>query len=296
MNISVVIPSMNSEEHIGRCLSSLKPQLTQGDEIIIVDGGSQDRTLEIAHNHGCRILIYPEANLGQARDFGVFEATNPIILQTDTDVEFTPSFIETLRRYYVENPDIVGVSGGWRDGKGRLLGDFTCAVLEGALKYADCIQSYRREVYYRTQGHPRVSFGEQIGLWLQIQRLGPTVYDPNLYVYHYSNRVTSIPSYMIAAGLLGTGGLYEGTIGGAIGSAIMGAGAGFGLGQLGVDLGINKNAPPNHFHHFHLGLIAIALGITLYGIGENEDLATALMGLGTGLAVHDVVTDENLFK
>jgi len=290
MNVSVVIPSLNSGKELKRCLASLTPQLNGEDEIIIVDGGSEDETLKIAYDQGCRIFIYPEATLGEARDFGVSQAGKEIILQTDTDVEFTPNFMDVLRRYYEDNAEIVGVSGGWRDAKRRLLGDFTCAVLEGILKYADCIQSYRRDIYYKTLGHPKVSFGEQIGLWLQIQRLGPTIYDPNLYVFHSSDRVTQIPSYLIGGSLLGLGAAYEGLIGGSAGSAMMGAGAGFTLGQLGVDLGINQNAPPDHFHHYMLGLMIIA-GTLAFSGEIPEDVEFALYGFGAGLALHDILTE-----
>jgi hypothetical protein len=293
MNFSVVIPSLNSEKEIEHCLASLMPQLTSQDEVLIIDGGSGDRTLEIAHKYGCRIFIYPEASLGASRNFGVEVAKNGIIVQTDSDVFFPDGFIEALKKYYEDNPDLVAATCGWRDGKGRLLGNFTCAVLEGVLQYADCFQSYRREAYYRTQGHPNVSFGEQIGLWLQLKNLGLTVYDPSLYVYHLSDRNVSIPSYLIAGTLLASGAAYEAGIGGAVGSALLGAGAGFGLGQLGVDLGINKDAPPDHFHHFHLGLMIIAVAMS-FGDVLGDDVEAALYGFGSALVVHDVLTESTV--
>lgn len=291
--ISVVIPSLNSEKDVERCLASLIPQLSEGDEVILVDAGSRDSTLEIAYKYGCKILIYPESTIGQARDFGVSQAKNEIILQTDTDVAFIPSFIDVLRRYYEENAELVGVTGGWRDGKGRLLGDFTCKVLEGIMNYADCLQSYRKSAYYKTQGHPNISFGEQIACWLQIQQVGPTLYDPELYVYHYSNRNVNIPSYLIGASLLGVGAGYEGMIGGAVGATLMGAGAGFVAGQAGVDLGINADAPPNHFHHWMLGLMIIA-GAMAFSDVLSEDVEAGLYGFGTGLFLHDIVTESRI--
>lgn len=293
MNISVVIPSLNSQEEIERCLSSLKPQLKKGDEIIIVDGGSKDRTLEIAYNFGCRIFIYPEASLGECRHFGVSQSGNNIIIQTDTDVFFIPSFIDVLRQYYEENPDLVGVSFGWRDGKGKVLGDIGCSLFEGLFKYADCIQSYRRSAYYQTEGHPNVSFGEQIGLWHQLKQVGLTIYDPELYVYHYSDNHARYMSYIIGAGLLGTGAGYEGMIGGAVGSAMMGLGGGFVAGQAGVDLGINKDAPPNHFHHWMLGLMIIA-GAMAFSDVLGDELEAGLYGLGSGLFLHDVLTEPSV--
>lgn len=296
MNISIIIPSLDAEQDLPRCLDSLKPQLSRGDEVLIVDAGSRDKTLNLASQYGCRIYMFPGSNIGEARHFGVEMARNEIIIQTDTDVEFIPNFLDRLRAYYEENPELVGVSFGWRDGTDKLLGKIGCALFEGVFKYADCVQSYRRSTYYLTRGHPSVSFGEQIGFWLQLKQLGPTIYDPELYVYHYSANASRYMSYIVAGSLLAGGAAYEYGVGGSIGYGIMGAGAGFGLGQLGVDLGINKDAPPNHFHHFHLGSIIAALGLTLYGADFNEDISVGLIGLGTGIALHDALTDEKLFQ
>jgi glycosyltransferase involved in cell wall biosynthesis len=56
--ISVVIPTLDAEEHLVRTLSSLVPGVIEGliKEVIVVDGGSQDSTLEIADSTGCEII------------------------------------------------------------------------------------------------------------------------------------------------------------------------------------------------------------------------------------------------
>lgn len=289
MNVSVVVPSFNSEKEIEGCLATLAPQLKSGDEVIIIDGGSRDRTLDIASGYGCQIHIYPEASLGRCRDFGAQIAKNDVILQTDTDILFPQGFIERLRGDY-ENPEVVGVSGGWVDGENRLLGNMVCAVFEGVLQYADCLLSYRKEAYNAINGHPNVSFGEQIGTWLQLKKFGPTIYDPDLYVYHFSERLVNIPSYLIGGTILGAGAVYEAATGADLGYALMGHGAGWILGQAGVDLGINKDAPPNHFHHWQLGLMLVASAMAFSEVMPGE-LEAALYGLGSGLAMHDFLTE-----
>lgn len=297
MNISVIIPSLDAQDDLPRCLDSLKPQLAGGDEIIIVDAGSKDETLGIASKYGCSFFLYPKSNIGQARSFGVEMAKNEVIIQTDTDVEFIPDFIDKVRSYFEQNSELVGVSFGWRDGTRKPLGQFGCALFEGVFKYADCVQSYRRSAYYQTNGHPSCSFGEQIGFWLQLKQIGRTIYDPELYVYHYSINASRYMSYLVGGSLLTGGIVYETGVGGSVGYGIIGAGAGFVLGQLGVDMGINKENwdDPNHYHHFHLGLTTAAVGLVLLGADINEDLSVGILGLGAGIAMHDALTDENLF-
>ena len=56
--ISVVMPTLNAEDHLVRTLTSLVPGVVEGliREVIIVDGGSDDSTLEIAESTGCKII------------------------------------------------------------------------------------------------------------------------------------------------------------------------------------------------------------------------------------------------
>ena len=59
--ISVVVPTLNAESGLAACLSALVPATVDGlvREVIIVDGGSTDRTLRIADQAGARILCSP---------------------------------------------------------------------------------------------------------------------------------------------------------------------------------------------------------------------------------------------
>ncbi|ESQ84475.1 glycosyl transferase family 2 [Asticcacaulis sp. AC466] len=56
--ISVVMPTLNDEDHLARTLSALVPGVVEGliKEVVIVDGGSEDATLEIADSTGCHII------------------------------------------------------------------------------------------------------------------------------------------------------------------------------------------------------------------------------------------------
>lgn len=56
--ISVIIPTLNAQEHLGRCLSALMPGLDAGliRELIVSDGGSTDDTVEIAKTWGAEVI------------------------------------------------------------------------------------------------------------------------------------------------------------------------------------------------------------------------------------------------
>ena len=58
MNLSVVIITVNEEANISRTLASVKPLVADGKgEIIVVDSGSTDRTVEIAKSFGAKVFV-----------------------------------------------------------------------------------------------------------------------------------------------------------------------------------------------------------------------------------------------
>lgn len=71
--ISIIIRTFNEEKFLAECLSKVKKQDYDGEiEIIIVDSGSSDRTLEIAHRFGCKIIEISQKDFtfGRSLNFG----------------------------------------------------------------------------------------------------------------------------------------------------------------------------------------------------------------------------------
>ncbi len=67
--ISVVIPTLNAESRLARCLEALVPAACDGTvkEVVVVDGGSTDRTAEIADGFGARVIAHAPGRGGQLR-------------------------------------------------------------------------------------------------------------------------------------------------------------------------------------------------------------------------------------
>lgn len=86
----------NEEEFLARCLESVKPYV---DEIVIVDTGSQDRTVEIARNYTERIFFHAwENDFSKHRNQSISYAQGEWILQIDADEELAPGSGEAIRR------------------------------------------------------------------------------------------------------------------------------------------------------------------------------------------------------
>lgn len=87
MKISVVIPAYNEEKYIGKTLSSIKELKTENldIEVLVVDGGSTDKTEEIAKSYGARVIKEPHKGIGFARQQGLLHAKGEIVAFTDAD-------------------------------------------------------------------------------------------------------------------------------------------------------------------------------------------------------------------
>lgn len=80
--ISTVIIAQNEEECIANVIRSCLPF---SDEIVVVDGGSEDTTVEIAQNLGCQVYINPWSGYANQRNFGADNAQYDWIFFVDAD-------------------------------------------------------------------------------------------------------------------------------------------------------------------------------------------------------------------
>ncbi|RYD03048.1 hypothetical protein N752_21800 [Desulforamulus aquiferis] len=95
VSISLCLIVKNEEENLPRCLSSIKDYI---DEIIIVDTGSEDNTIEIALSFGARVIEEAwQNNFSHARNVGLCQAKGEWILFLDADEEVMPNNLGQLR-------------------------------------------------------------------------------------------------------------------------------------------------------------------------------------------------------
>ena len=109
-SISVVVPVFNRAGSVTQAINSLLRQDFEKFEIIIVDDGSNDNTVEVIQAIGDpRIRLFPQPeNMGgnAARNRGVREARAPIICFLDSDDEFLPHKLGYINRYFRDHPEV----------------------------------------------------------------------------------------------------------------------------------------------------------------------------------------------
>ncbi len=90
--ISVVMPTLNESARVGESLA----ELSWADEVIVVDGGSSDRTVAIARRYGARVLIVRDQTIAEQRNAGIALARNHWVLALDADEIVTRELRESL--------------------------------------------------------------------------------------------------------------------------------------------------------------------------------------------------------
>jgi glycosyltransferase involved in cell wall biosynthesis len=99
MNLSVVIITSNEEANIGRTLESVTPLVRDGNgEIIVVDSGSTDRTVEIAKSFGAKVFVEEWKGYAAQKNSAIDKATGDWILSLDADEEVSADFVAHLNR------------------------------------------------------------------------------------------------------------------------------------------------------------------------------------------------------
>jgi len=95
--ISVVVCAYNAERTMEACLASLEVLDYPDYEVIVVNDGSKDRTLEISERFPyCRIISQPNMGLSVARNVGAEAATGEIVAYTDSDCVADPDWLTYL--------------------------------------------------------------------------------------------------------------------------------------------------------------------------------------------------------
>ena len=102
--LSAVMIAQNEEGRIARSMERLR----WVDEILVVDGGSQDRTIEIGRKLGATVLVHPWKGFSKQRTFAISQAKHDWILMVDADEVVTPELEREIRDILQKTPEVMG--------------------------------------------------------------------------------------------------------------------------------------------------------------------------------------------
>jgi glycosyltransferase involved in cell wall biosynthesis len=109
--ISIIVPTLNEEEHLKLLLRSLEEQRFASFEMLVIDGGSKDKTAEIAKAHGAEVKVLSGYGEFISRNIGANEARGELLLFTCADITFPPNLFSRIIQKFRERPALVAFTG-----------------------------------------------------------------------------------------------------------------------------------------------------------------------------------------
>jgi glycosyltransferase involved in cell wall biosynthesis len=129
MSVSVVIPAYNASRYLSQAIESVLAQTWPDFELIVIDDGSKDDTLEIAQRYAeqdARVKVYTQPNKGFAETLhrGFELAANEWVFRMDADDRMRPNRIERQLAFLAEHPELAVASTLVRhiDSRNRVIG------------------------------------------------------------------------------------------------------------------------------------------------------------------------------
>jgi len=212
-DISAIVPTLNEEKYLPRCLESLVKQASDRSlEVIVVDGGSTDRTVSIAENYADVVLAKPKAPVGAARNLGAKVAKGSILAFIDADTIANPHWARSVGDAFRRESTAVGLTGPTLPYDGRLSDSITYRLwtiyLQRILLYLEMPHvigfncAYRRAPFLAVGGFDEDSvMSEDIKLAHKIRRYGKIKFEKNMFALTSARRFRKY-------GHLYIGGLY----------------------------------------------------------------------------------------
>jgi glycosyltransferase involved in cell wall biosynthesis len=206
--LSFIIPTLNEEKTIENTLKSINSFV--GDkEIIISDGKSRDKTIEIAKKYTDKIIVHDgltRQNIAQGRNAGARESIGEYIIFIDADVIIPDinGFIKKAEGYFKSDKNLVAITAG-------------CVVLKDVANIWDIIifkilawyfsflnyigfgaaggefQMIKRDAFLKVKGFDEdIAVSEDMDLFWRLAKIGKTKLPLGFNVYHTGRRAHKI--------------------------------------------------------------------------------------------------------
>ena len=200
-SVSVIVPTWNEEKYLPRCLASLAKQPCKEQfEVIVVDGGSTDRTIDIARKYADRVLIKPGEPVGAARNIGAKEANGGILAFIDADTIACGNWLDQITHGLGSNSRAVGVTGPTLPYEGTQVDELLYHIATGWVQrlsfrlgfphVAGFNCAYRKKAFWDAGGFDEDrDLSEDVVLSLRIRHEGQIVFNPRMVAFTSLRRI-----------------------------------------------------------------------------------------------------------
>lgn len=195
--ISIIVVCFNEELYLERCLLALVEQDYPKDkfEIILIDNGSTDRSVEIAKCYADIVEVRPKIKVGALRNFGVQLAKGSIIAFLDGDCEAKVGWLRTINNLSLTYPNTVHGAECYIDSsKPWIARAWFCTNEVGRIKTVSLGASnvtMPKQVFVDVGGfNENLSAGEDAELFCRLEQVCSVVYDSSLEAVHHGVPLT----------------------------------------------------------------------------------------------------------
>ncbi len=198
---SIIIPALNEEANIGRCLASIADMNILRDlyEVIVVDNGSTDKTREIAQSFkgqmNISVIIAPRVTIAALRNIGVKHSHGDILSFVDADCTVSGDWLRNAVCYFTDHTiGAVGSSYTIPKSASWVAKVWTMNSakkrIRGETEYISTANLHVSRVNFEKIGgfNENLITNEDYDLCFRLKQLGLTIYaDPKIHVVHWGN-------------------------------------------------------------------------------------------------------------
>ncbi len=194
-HFSIIIPTLNEEKYLPRLLESLSRQLFRDFEVVIVDGGSSDKTIEIAMMYADKVVV-ERCNQSKARNIGASISNGEYLVFLDADAVVDPLFLKKARDIFakyehanvkciVGRPEPIALTKIGRTA--FAFGWLLCRVKATFPGYMGIL--VERSIFKRAGGfNPDLAYGEDLDFLIRVSSSTKIAYPKDLVVYSDTRR------------------------------------------------------------------------------------------------------------
>lgn len=204
MDVSVIVPVYNNEIYLKKCIDSLLNQDTKYKyEIIAINDGSTDKSLEILKSYGKKIIVIDKENTGpgDTRNVGIKRARGKYIMFADSDDYVTNNFIDKMLFTLIKEKADVVICDFYRvindkifhQNKGKAGTYYKGKINEVLLMEFHSVNKIFKKEYFNNLLYPKGMFFEDVAfipkLLLKADKI--VKIDDPLYYYRYNEKGTT---------------------------------------------------------------------------------------------------------
>lgn len=186
--VSVIMPCFNAENYIAESIESILQQSFTDFELILINDGSTDKTLDIIKHYAssdARIVVIEKENSGQtdSMNVGIYKSRGQLIARLDSDDVALPDRLKEQVAYMRKSPDVVllGACAFEIDMYGAIIkaDDYpsNSALFKNLIKrkrfFAHSSAMFRSNIVKQLRGYnPRIKHSQDYDLWLRLSERG----------------------------------------------------------------------------------------------------------------------------